>query len=85
VRIILRTLLRQGAVGAVATHDLVLHRSEGLEDAARPVHFRGEVDEEGPGPALSFDYRLREGPATSTNALDLLRLAGLGPAEAVDG
>jgi len=83
VRIILRQLLDLGAVGAVATHDLRLHRTGGLEDAARPVHFRGEVKERGgEGPALTFDYRLREGPATSTNALDLLRLVGLGPPDA---
>jgi DNA mismatch repair ATPase MutS len=67
----------------VATHDLRLHRTGGLEDAARPVHFRGEVKERGDeGPALTFDYDLREGPATSTNALDLLRLVGLGPPDA---
>lgn len=83
VRIILRHLLDLGAVGAVATHDLRLHRTADLREAARPVHFRGEVRGEGEsGPALTFDYRLREGPATSTNALDLLRLAGLGPPDA---
>ena len=48
-------------------------------EAARPVHFRGTVRDAGGTPELAFDYRLREGPATSTNALDLLRIVGLGP------
>lgn len=81
VRIVLRGLLARGAVGAVATHDLRIHESRGLREAARPVHFRGRPRPGGDGPAISFDYRLRDGPATSTNALELLRLAGLGPSD----
>ena len=78
LRTVLRHLLRTDAVGAVATHDLRLHEVDDLEAAARPVHFTGTVEEGPDGPRLRFDYRLREGPATSTNALDLLRAVGLG-------
>ncbi len=78
LRIVLRHLLAAGAVGAVATHDLALQRVEDLADAARSVHFVGEVRRGERGPELHFDYRLREGPATSTNALELLRAVGLG-------
>ncbi|MFW5904710.1 MAG: MutS-related protein, partial [bacterium] len=81
VRIVLEQLLDAGAIGAVATHDLRLHHTRRLEEAARAVHFTSRVEDEGGDLRLTFDYRLRTGPATSTNALDLLRLVGLGREE----
>ena len=79
VQTILGHLLEADAVGAVATHDLYLDEVEGLRTAARPFHLEGDVEEGEEGPLLRFDYRLREGRATSTNALALLRAVGLGP------
>ena len=79
VQLILGHLLDAGAIGAVATHDLHLDETERLLEAARAVHLVGTVREGKEGPLLSFDYRLRPGRATSTNALALLRAAGLGP------
>lgn len=79
LRTVLRHFLRAGSIGAVATHDLRLHGVDDLAEAARPVHFRGDVRRAGESPTLSFDYTLRDGPATSTNALDLLEMVGLGP------
>jgi hypothetical protein len=81
VQTILGHLLRAGAIGAVATHDLQLDRTEVLAEAARPVHFEGVVKEGGEEARLSFDFLLRPGPATSTNALALLRAVGLGKEE----
>lgn len=81
VQTILGHLLRAGAIGAVATHDLQLDRADFLSQAADAVHFLGTVDEGPAGPELSFDFRLRPGPATSTNALALLRAVGLGAEE----
>jgi len=78
VQTILRHLLAAGAVGAVATHDLQLDGTPKLAAAARAVHLEGQVREGDSGPLLSFDYRLRPGRATSTNALALLRAVGLG-------
>ncbi len=78
VQTILGHLLEAGAVGAVATHDLHLDSTGRLEKAARAVHLEGQVREGDAGPLLSFDYRLRQGRATSTNALALLRAVGLG-------
>jgi hypothetical protein len=80
-RTILGHLLRAGAIGAVATHDLQLDGTSGLEKAARAVHLEGQVRDGETGPLLTFDYRLRPGRATSTNALALLRAVGLGEAE----
>jgi hypothetical protein len=78
VQTILGHLLDAGAVGMVATHDLYLDRSERLGRAARAVHFEGVVKEDGAGPLLSFDFQLKPGRATSTNALALLGAVGLG-------
>ncbi|NIP56544.1 MAG: DNA mismatch repair protein MutS [Gemmatimonadetes bacterium] len=78
VQTILRHLLRTSALGALATHDLRLHAAELLDEAARPVHLEGAVEEGEEGPVLSFDYRLRVGLATSSNALSLLEAVGLG-------
>ncbi len=83
---VVRHLLAAGAVGAVSTHDLTLARSPELEAAARAVHFREEVEEvpDGEGGArtrLDFDYTLREGIATTRNALKLLDAVGLGGLE----
>ncbi len=74
---ILDFLSTQNAIGALATHDLRLLDSPSVQRAARLVHFREDVAD-GPGrPVLQFDYRLRPGPASSTNALKLMELAGL--------
>jgi hypothetical protein len=81
---VLRHLLAARAIGAVSSHDLELADHPDLHAAARAVHFteRVEVDPEH-GTRLSFDYRLREGIATTRNALELLRAVGLG--ELTDG
>jgi DNA mismatch repair ATPase MutS len=73
----MRHLLRRRALGAVTSHDLDLHRHPEVEAAARLVHFQEAVSErEGP-PGLSFDYRLREGLATTRNALLLAERMGI--------
>jgi hypothetical protein len=77
VRRVLRHLLARGALGAVSTHDLELATGAGIADAARPVHFRETLTPGPDGPRMTFDYRLRPGPATTTNALELLRQVGL--------
>ncbi len=81
VQTIVGHLLRTSAIGAVATHDLRLHATDLLDEAADPVHLEGTVRDEEDGPVLSFDYRLRPGLATSSNALALLRAVGLGTEE----
>lgn len=76
-RQVIRTLLRYGATGAVSTHDLSLTETPDLAAARDAVHFT-ETFTRGPtGPAMSFDYRLRPGVATSTNALKLMEMVGL--------
>ena len=77
-RRVLHHLLGAGAIGAVSTHDLELADTQELKQAARLVHFRETVEGEGRDGRMSFDYVLREGPATSANALRLVELVGLG-------
>lgn len=79
VATIVARLLDEGALGALSTHDLELAAVAELAGRFRAVHFRDSLEEGPAGPALSFDYRLRDGLATTTNALVLLRLVGLGP------
>lgn len=76
-RRIIAHLVARGAIGAVSTHDLSLAAEGPLKQAARPVHFSEQFTDGPDGPAMTFDYRLRPGIATSTNALRLMALVGL--------
>ena len=74
VQAVAQHLLDAGAIGAMTTHDLNLAGEEPLRSHAALVHFTEIVDERG---EMSFDYRLREGIATSRNALRLMKLIGI--------
>lgn len=75
---ILRYLSEKGAHCFAATHDLEL--TDLLKDCYAMYHFSETVTEE----TLSFDYTIKEGKATSRNAIMLLKLFGY-PQEIVDG
>ena len=78
---VLRHLLASGAIGAVSSHDLTLADAPDLRSVAHSVHFREEVgggDGGASAATLTFDYELREGVATTRNALKLLSAVGLG-------
>lgn len=76
---VVQHLLASGAIGAVSTHDLLLAETPELQAAARPVHFREDVEGRGTDgkPRITFDYQLRSGIATTRNALKLLEAVGL--------
>jgi hypothetical protein len=74
VRAVARHLLDAGAIGAMTTHDLNVAGEEPLKSSAVLVHFTESVDEDG---HMRFDYRLREGLATSRNALRLMQMIGI--------
>lgn len=76
-RVILH-LVAQGALGAVSTHDLTLAGDPDIANAARLVHFRETILGGDDGHRMTFDYKLRSGLATSTNALRLMEIVGLG-------
>lgn len=71
---VIEHLLRQGALGAVSTHDLGLTELvDRLPGSIHLVHFQ-ELHE---GDKMTFDYKLREGLLQSGNALALMRQLGL--------
>jgi hypothetical protein len=74
VRAVARHLLDAGAIGAMTTHDLSLAGEEPLKSAGVLVHFTEIVDAQG---QMRFDYRLRDGIATSRNALRLMQMIGI--------
>jgi DNA mismatch repair ATPase MutS len=76
-RRIIGYLVDQGAIGAVSTHDLALADDPRLAAAANAVHFTDTIGEGPDAPPMAFDYSLRTGVATTTNALRLMRLIGL--------
>jgi DNA mismatch repair ATPase MutS len=67
---VLRWLAARGALVLAATHDDALTTM--LEGTYRNFHFGETIEETG----MVFDYLLKEGPATTRNAIELLRILG---------
>jgi hypothetical protein len=72
-RAYLRELVRRGATGLLATHDLELVHLADSAPAITNYHFREQVADG----RMLFDYHLRPGPCPTTNALRIMALAGL--------
>ena len=71
---VLRSLSDAGAIGLVTTHDLALTAvANELAPLAANVHFEDRFE----GGEMSFDYTMRDGPVTHSNALALMRAVGL--------
>jgi hypothetical protein len=71
---VLRSLLNRGAVGLVTTHDLALTSiARALAPRAVNVHFEDHFE----GGEITFDYRMKPGPVTRSNAIALMRAVGL--------
>ncbi|WNG45997.1 DNA mismatch repair protein MutS [Archangium minus] len=73
-REVLRLLLKTGACGGVTTHDLSL-ASLAEEHSGKVVnmHFRDHLE----NGKMVFDYKLRAGVVDTTNALRVLKMAGV--------
>ena len=71
---ILRGLVDRGAIGLASTHDLALTGIvDELAGRARNVHFEDQLVDG----VMVFDYRMREGIVTHSNAVALMRAVGL--------
>jgi hypothetical protein len=71
---VIRGLVERGAIGLVSTHDLALAEiASTLDGRAANVHFEDHLE----GGEIRFDYRLRQGVVTRSNALELMRAVGL--------
>lgn len=69
-------LTMAGAIGIATTHDLALtHIADAVDAPARNAHFEDQVVDD----RLAFDYVLRPGVATRSNALALMRAVGVIP------
>jgi len=69
----IRALAAQAGVGLVATHDLELVRLADELPLITNYHFRDDIIDG----QMHFDYQLRAGPSPTTNALKIMRYAGL--------
>ena len=73
-KILIKQLFETGGVGLVSTHDLELTDLEkDPRVGVRNYHFQ-ETYEQG---AIHFDYKLRPGASKTTNALYLMKMAGV--------
>jgi hypothetical protein len=71
---LLRNLLDRGAIGLTTTHDLALTAiADDSGGHIVNVHFEDRLQDG----QLVFDYRMRPGPVTHSNALALMRAVGL--------
>jgi len=80
IRRILRCLLGLGASGVITSHDLSLIDTDDLSRLASAVHFDERLDTDTTTKqSLVFDYQLRPGVCSSTNAIRLLDALGFPP------
>jgi DNA mismatch repair ATPase MutS len=71
---IVRAFVARGALGLISTHDLALTDISGLPAGAlRNVHFQDDLHEG----RMTFDFKLRDGVVTKSNAMELMRSIGL--------
>ncbi len=71
---LIRALLQRQAIGIVTTHDLALTEiTATLGPTLHNVHLEDQVEDN----KMRFDYKLREGVVTKSNALALMRIIGL--------
>jgi hypothetical protein len=78
VRTIISHLLATRAIGVVTTHDLELAHDPAFTAHADSYHLQETLAGESGNVVMTFDYKLRPGPAEAGNALQLLRMLGLG-------
>jgi hypothetical protein len=72
-RAVLETLLAQGAIGALSTHDLALTALANTGNTGLNVHMASPNPED----PLAFDYKLKPGVNTASSALAIVRMMGL--------
>lgn len=71
---VIRTMLARRAIGMVTTHDLALTEIAAMFPAdVKNVHLQDTVVDG----KMVFDYKVREGVITHSNALELMRIIGL--------
>lgn len=69
---VLANLNKENVIGAITTHDLELCELDS-DERIENYHFRDKYKDDN----ILFDYKIRSGKSTSTNAKNLMRLAGI--------
>lgn len=73
---LLKKLCTQRAMGLMTTHNVALATHPELQSLCKTIYFEEDLDEQLPEKVV-FNYRLKEGVSTQTNALKLLRILGV--------
>lgn len=72
--VLIKQLIKQGALGMVSTHDLELGRLEAeMKGQVKNYYFREFYRDD----QIYFDYKLRSGLSTTRNAIYLIRAVGI--------
>ena len=69
----IKSLIGKNCVGLISTHDIELVKLADDNNLISNFHFREEVQKD----KMIFDYKLREGPCPTTNALKIMEIEGL--------
>jgi hypothetical protein len=75
---VVRALVLRNAIGVITTHDLALTEIASSDLSGANAHF----EDSGESGNLNFDYKLREGLLTRSNALNIAHMLGLDTAAA---
>jgi hypothetical protein len=73
---IVRALIREGAVGVLSTHDLSLTE---IAEIAGLQGMNCHMESEGPEDPLKFDFKVKAGISSQSNALAILAMIGIPP------
>ena len=77
----IKALANGRGAGVISTHDLELIAMAEEVPGIHNFHFREEISDG----QMVFDYRLRPGPCPTTNALRIMRMAGLPVSAVLEG
>lgn len=69
---VIANLNRENVIGAITTHDLELCELD-IKNRIQNFYFKDKYD----GKSIIFDYKINRGKSTSTNAKNLMNLAGI--------
>jgi DNA mismatch repair ATPase MutS len=70
---ITQSMLREPAIGLITTHDLAITKLAEESPRATNAHFQDHIEQG----KMKFDYKLREGVVSKSNAVELMRMVGL--------
>jgi len=71
---IIMNLANSLSYGFLTTHDLDLVTLEKGSSNIKNFHFMDNIDKRG---KMFFDYKIKDGPVTSTNALEIIKMEGI--------